>query len=179
MWATDLLAGLSLGLDRHEMNRQVRNRQREEEKQRETHLNGEDSRPLLGNTLGTTGTGSLVGSTTSLHLVGENLGTVLLGLGLVDVVHKNTLKSDEGESATKRINNRKTGNSPCSVYEVTHHNERGIESALFISSNLPLLSFPSPHRKRVETCLEDITLCDRKAELVSRSLEEEREGIVP
>jgi len=70
---------------------------RREMKER-THLNGEDSRPLLGNTLGTTGTGSLVGSTTSLHLVGENLGTVLLGLGLVDVVHKNTLKVVENEN---------------------------------------------------------------------------------
>ena len=33
----------------------------------------------------------LVLDTTSLHLVGEDLGTGLLGLGLVDVLHEDTL----------------------------------------------------------------------------------------
>ena len=33
----------------------------------------------------------LVLHTTSLHLVGEDLGTGLFSLGLVDVFHKNTL----------------------------------------------------------------------------------------
>lgn len=50
-----------------------------------------DSRPLLGDTSSTTLPGSLVFDTTSLHLVGEDLGTGLLSLGLVDVLHKDTL----------------------------------------------------------------------------------------
>ena len=33
----------------------------------------------------------LVLHTASLHLVGKNLSTSLLGLGLVDVLHENTL----------------------------------------------------------------------------------------
>lgn len=34
---------------------------------------------------------NLVLDTAGLHLVGQNLGTVLFGLGLVDVLHQHTL----------------------------------------------------------------------------------------
>jgi len=54
-------------------------------------LHSHDTLSLLGNTSSTTFTGSLVLDTTSLHLVGKDLGAALLGLGLVDVLHENTL----------------------------------------------------------------------------------------
>ena len=54
-------------------------------------LDLDDGLPLLGNTSSTTLPGSLVFDTASLHLVGEDLGTGLLSLGLVDVLHKDTL----------------------------------------------------------------------------------------
>ena len=54
-------------------------------------LDGDDTRALLGNTGSTPLTGSLVLDTAGLHLLSEVLGTELLGLGLVDVLHENTL----------------------------------------------------------------------------------------
>ena len=46
---------------------------------------------LLSNTVSTTSTGGLVLGATELLLVGEDLGTGLLCLGLVDVLHEDTL----------------------------------------------------------------------------------------
>lgn len=54
-------------------------------------LDGGDGGPLLGDTLGATLAGSLVLRSASLHLVLEDLGAGLLGLGLVDVVHQDAL----------------------------------------------------------------------------------------
>lgn len=50
-----------------------------------------DALPLLGKTLGLAGTHGLVLDATSLHLLLEVLGAQLLGLGLVDVLHEDTL----------------------------------------------------------------------------------------
>lgn len=54
-------------------------------------LDLEDGRALVGNTLSTTLAHGLVLDAASLHLVGEVLGTKLLGLGLMDVLHQNAL----------------------------------------------------------------------------------------
>lgn len=54
-------------------------------------LDGEDGSPLLGNPLGTALAHGLVAETAGLHLVGKVLGPELLGLGLVDVLHEDTL----------------------------------------------------------------------------------------
>jgi len=54
-------------------------------------LHREDSSPLLGDPIGTTFPSSLVLGPASLHLVAEDLGAVLLSLGLVDVLHENAL----------------------------------------------------------------------------------------
>ena len=54
-------------------------------------LHREDSCPLLGDPLGTAFPSGLVLGTTSLHLVAEEFRAVLLGLGLVDVLHENAL----------------------------------------------------------------------------------------
>ena len=54
-------------------------------------LDSSDTLPLLGQASSTTFPDSLVLETTSLHLVGENLGSGLLGLSLVNVFHEHTL----------------------------------------------------------------------------------------
>lgn len=54
-------------------------------------LHREDTGTLLGDTLGAALAGGLVLDAASLGLVGEELGAVLLGLGLVDVLHENAL----------------------------------------------------------------------------------------
>jgi len=54
-------------------------------------LNSDDSLALLSDAGSATLTGSLVLDTASLHLVREDLGTGLLSLGLVNVLHENTL----------------------------------------------------------------------------------------
>merc|ERR1719487_1479865 len=50
-----------------------------------------DTGALLGDALGATLAGGLVADAASLGLVGEDLGAVRLGLGLVDVLHENAL----------------------------------------------------------------------------------------
>jgi hypothetical protein len=50
-----------------------------------------DTRPLLGQPCGLPLTHSLVLDTPGLHLLSEVLGSGLLGLGLVDVLHENSL----------------------------------------------------------------------------------------
>ena len=54
-------------------------------------LDGKEGSPLFGNPLGAALAEGLVAQTTGLHLVGKVLRPPLLGLGVVTVLHKNTL----------------------------------------------------------------------------------------
>lgn len=76
-------------------------------------LDSRDGGSLLGDTLGAALASCLVLCSASLHLVLKNLGAGLLGLGLVDVVHKNALSTARGPvSVPSTVTS--TENFPCS-----------------------------------------------------------------
>jgi len=73
---------------------------RERGEENGTHLDGDDASTLLGDTLRAALASGLVADAASLGLVGEDLGAVRLGLGLVDVVHENALRGRASDVST-------------------------------------------------------------------------------